>query len=245
MKKRDRCTHLYSVENADYIGEKIGRKIYAAAKGTDNISIKLNLEPSGADMALLAWSGSNAGTDNLERIVPASNLITNGLNITATYAGENVFKGKVYVLPGAPATNAAATVTTTLTLSSEVELDPDWFGGFFRVDAWDKATYDYLVYYKNKKWKVVLNGVTCNYRYNIQNVGRTDITNGSIDPFPLGMGMSSNTTQNARRQQAVDDFTPIDNSGWWVPPQSQYCCPSFFDDHERFHYVDLTRSNHT
>jgi hypothetical protein len=236
---------LDSVSNADYIGAKNGQRIYATAKGTNDVVISLLVQPETFGVPYVFWTAGTAGNNHLERKVSTTTLNQSGQTIRALYAGKEVFNGKIFIYPSKPEqTQTNTTLTTSLTLDHSVALKDNWFGGFAQGDAANSnATYNYTVYYENKKWKAVLNSVSCAYRYNVQDCGKTDVPDPAANPFPVGAGLSSNSTQQALRQAAKIDFTPVQNTAsWWVPPQVHYCSLELVDEHEHFHYTDWTQN---
>lgn len=59
-----------------------------------------------------------------------------------------------------------------------------------------------------KKWEFFLAKIEGDELWGLNSRGRTDVPNAVASPFPLGMDMSSDSTEQQKKDQAVIDLTP-------------------------------------
>jgi hypothetical protein len=228
-----------SVSSADFIGESSGVKVYATSKGSGNVVVQLKVTPSGVTLpsGFVSWNGGSAGSDQLQRILSKASLIEAGEAITASANSETVFNGRVYVFNGAP-NPASVYIHVPVTRNDSIATP---FGLTDRAEIWypdDK----YLIYYESKKWKFVFDEVYYEIKWGVNNGGRADVPNPAANPFPLGMGMSTNSTEYEKKTQAKDDLTPND-IGW--PTRDCYWASALSQQHELFHVSDWLNNYYT
>jgi hypothetical protein len=226
---------LDNVSNADSIGDLNGRAVYATAKAAGaNVTITLKTNPAGVALpdGTVTWTGGNPSASQMSRTVSKVALIEGGMDVTAV-AGSSQVKVKVYVFEGPP-TAAATTVNITRTRDDTI-VQANEFGACLSAPASLAATKTYKIYYSNKKWKFVFEKVEYEVKWGVHSLGRTDVPDGSANPFPLGMGMDEESAEAEKRAQAILDLTPNENGGILL---SKYWSEALTISHETYHMDD-------
>ena len=249
---------LDSVEHADYIGDLAdGQKVYCTSqKANDYVTIKLKTIPQNVTLpeGIVKWEGGDSGSNHLERKVKRSELIENGLSITASVGNVAKTRIKIYVFP-AKLEHIDVDLKLNVMRNDEIIGAREAFG-LTLIDYLSNSgkgcrcpQYDCYIYYQDKTWKCVLKSVsyTIEWGLNESGLGRTNIspvTVAEISPFPLGKGMDNDTSESTRIQVAHDDFVPRPST---IPhAQSQvmnskreyYWCRDLTKKHELFHISD-------
>lgn len=249
---------LDSVALADFIGDKTdGTKVYATSKKTsENISIQLKVTPTGVSLPndFVYWNGGNSCNNQLQRMVSKSSLKENGETVTAkidfvdeVFPSISAFIGVFYVFNGPP---VASEVNVNVTSKEYTNSNPEYnvvvpidVYGQANILPYEKKEKTFNIYYENKKWKFVFVNIAQEVKWGTRSLGRTDIPDPFANPFPLGMGMATNTTESEKKAEACLDLTPDEIQK--IPPRFHYWVEDIVELHELFHINDWRTNYYT
>ncbi|MFH1073549.1 MAG: hypothetical protein V1752_00515, partial [Candidatus Firestonebacteria bacterium] len=224
---------LDSVSGADSIGATPENVyVYATSKGSGNATIALKTEPAGVVLPAnsITWTGGAAGSDQLHRNVSKSSLNESGVDVSAT-AGT-IVKTKVYVFEAEP---GSKDVNFEIGIIQDNSICTTPFGECDNSTGSSNPDVTSGIYYKDKKWRFVLKNIKYNIKYGINSGGNTNVTSGTMSPFPNGKNMPETSTQKERKTRAKEDLTP---SPYGSVARTSYWSSSITTTHELFHATD-------
>jgi hypothetical protein len=234
---------LDSVTGADYITNIESQSIYATAKDSEsNVEIKLKVIPEETTLpgGTISWSGGNAGTDQLTRVVPKDTLAKSGIVIQANSSQGNVVNQKVYIYKGKNDVSSEMDYQVNIKRDDSITNNKGVFGVLDRSNAYTPQI-ECDIYYENKEWRFTFDKIEYTLTWGVNSLGRKNITTGTENPFPKGMGMSDASSQTERKSQAKGDLKPLSNGS---ARRDKYWSESISIQHELYHAADWIMNYH-
>jgi hypothetical protein len=223
--------HQGSVAGADLIGTRQGIDIYATSVGEGG-AVVIDVSNLSDAATTVTWKGGSPGDSRLQRLVNRSLLNEAGERVTAEANGRTLFDGQVHVFQGAP-------VSSEVAIHQEMHRDdtavPLKVFGISLIAANSPKT-QYQVYYTAGKWRFIFERLSYRITWGVHSLGRADVLDPAANPFPVGLGMSDDSSEKQKKEKAKADLTP---NGDGNVPRSAYYSSKLVEEHEQFHHRDF------